>query len=104
MSEENKALTVPYIVWESDRARAERTTKRLIGVIVMLIILFVGSNAFWIYEWTRYDFSNEVSTETVSVESDDGHANYIGNDGEINNGTDNGQENNTENDTDTQEQ
>lgn len=91
MDEDNKTLTVPYIVWESDRARAERTTKRLIAVIVLLIILFVGSNAFWVYEWTRYDFSavTTTTTEDIDVESENnGNANYIGNDGEINNGTD----------------
>ena len=103
MSSEDKTLLVPYIVWESDRARAERTAKRLITVIILLIILFVGSNAFWIYEWTRYDFSSETTTETVSVESDDGHANYIGNDEEINNGTNYGQENESNTNTDTQE-
>ena len=90
MDDDNKTtLTVPYIVWESDRARAERTTKRLIAVIVLLIILFVGSNAFWVYEWTRYDFSSETSTETV-VEQDTengGYNNFIGSDGEIANGT-----------------
>ena len=89
MDDDNKTtLTVPYIVWESDRARAERTTKRLIAVIVLLIALFVGSNAFWVYEWTKYDFSSEVTTEDIDVEStDSGNANYVGNNGDISNGT-----------------
>ena len=89
MDDDNKTtLTVPYIVWESDRARAERTTKRLIAVIVLLIALFVGSNAFWVYEWTKYDFSSEVTTDDIDVEStDSGNANYVGNNGDISNGT-----------------
>ena len=38
MGNENKeeALTIPYIVFESDRARAERIIKRLIGVVAVL--------------------------------------------------------------------
>ncbi len=41
--------TVPYIVHESDMARAERTQKRLWVVILLLIVLLVGSNCAWIY-------------------------------------------------------
>ena len=40
--------TVPYVVHESAMARAERHTKALIWVIVLLIVLLVGTNAGWL--------------------------------------------------------
>lgn len=74
---------IPYIVYESSLAREERQQKRLVVVIVILIILLFITNAVWVYFWNQYDYS-------VDVKSDEGGiANYIGNDGDINNGTNN---------------
>ena len=68
---------VSYIVYEGTMARLERTIRRLIVVILILL----GIIAFGIYEWTRYDYSD------VLVDSEDGgNANYIGANGVINNG------------------
>ena len=51
---------VPYIVYESAMARAERTIKRLTTIAIVAIILMFVSNAAWIFEWTRFDtFSYE---------------------------------------------
>ena len=66
-----------------DMARLERIIKRLWITILVLLILFAGTNALWIYEWNQYDYSSVV------VDSDDGgNANYLkaGMDGVINNG------------------
>ena len=41
--------SVPYVVHESDMARAERHTKALIWVIVLLIVLLVCSNGAWLW-------------------------------------------------------
>lgn len=80
---ENK--TVPYIVYESSQARAERRDRRfIIALIIVTVMLFV-SNIIWVYEWTQYDYSSE---QTVTVDGKDGIANYIGNDGDITNGKD----------------
>ena len=76
---------VPYIVYEGEQARNERTIRRLTIVIVLCLILSFLSNAIWLYEWTQYDYVSE-STETVTVDGKDGTANYIGNDGNITNG------------------
>lgn len=47
-------------------------------VIVVLAILLAGTNIYHIYQWSQF--------ETVVVDSGDGgDANYIGNDGDINN-------------------
>lgn len=71
---------VPYIVHESAMARQERTIRRLVCVIVLLIVLLSASVAFTVWRETQF--------ETVSVEQDNdiGVNNFIGNDGEIYNG------------------
>lgn len=79
-------LQIPYIAWESDKARTERIIKRLIRVIILLVIAFVGSNAYWVYEWTNLDYE-QIETETVDIDNDDNSGiNYIKNGGVITNG------------------
>lgn len=81
---ENNQLMIPYIAHESAMDRLERTNKRMFVGIIILIIAFLLSNAMWLYNWMQYDY---VDTFEVDVESDgDGIANYIGDDGDINNG------------------
>ena len=76
--------SVPYIVHESSMARMERQVKRgWIALIVAVCMLF-ASNAAWLYCWCQYDYSSDE----VIVDAEDGIANYIGNDGDIVNGTD----------------
>ena len=58
--------SVPYVVHESAMARAERTQKSLVWVIVLLIVLLVGSNIAWI----AYENSFDDMTETYTVEQD----------------------------------
>ena len=76
---------VPYIVYESEAARHERTVKRLLTALLITILLMVGTNLAWLYVWNQYDFSSE----TYTVESDEsGNSNVLqaGLNGEINNG------------------
>lgn len=82
--------SIPYFAHEGMIARNERTIKRLIVSLIIAVILIFASNALWLYAWMQYDY---VSTETTSskeveVDAKDGIANYIGNDGDITNGTD----------------
>ena len=76
---------VPYIVYESEAARHERTVKRLITALLISILLIVGSNLAWLYVWNQYDFSSE---EYTIENHEGGNANYLesGYDGVINNG------------------
>lgn len=75
--------SVPYVVHESAMARAERHTKALIWVIVLLIVLLVGSNICWIV----YENSFDDMTETYTVEQDGAETNNsVINGGEIVNG------------------
>ena len=78
---------VPYIVHESAMARAERSAKRLLVVVILLIVMLVATNGAWIWYEAQFDV---VETTGVVQENSDGYNNYIGNDGDINNGeTDN---------------
>ena len=72
---------IPYIVFEGEVARLERTIKRLVIVVVIAIILLFTSNIAWIWFIGQYDF--ETTTTSQSAE---GNANYIGQDGDITNG------------------
>ena len=76
---------VPYIVYESEAARHERTVKRLLIALLITILLMVGTNLAWLWVFNQYDISSEVYT----VESEDnGNSNVLqaGEDGVINNG------------------
>ena len=82
----NAPASVPYVVHESAMARAERHTKALVWVIVLLIVLLVGSNVGWlIYE---NSFEDVNTTEEYQIEQDtkSGNNNSIINGGEIVNG------------------
>lgn len=48
--EENK-MTVPYIVYEGEQARNERTVKRLITALIVAIAVIFASNLAWLYAW-----------------------------------------------------
>ncbi len=77
----NEEKTVPFSVYESEMDSHERTKKRLIAVILVLLILFAGTNGFWIYEWTRFD------TVSYSYQQDGKGTNIIGSENEVNNGS-----------------
>lgn len=80
--EERENTSVPYFVHEGILARMERTIKRLWILCIVLIILFVGTNGAWLW------YENQFIEQTIEItqENEDGYNNYIGNDGDINNG------------------
>lgn len=66
--------------------------KWFIAFIVVLAMFFV-SNLAWLYVWNLPSEETTTSTEVVQ-DGDNGNNNYIGNDGDINNGkTDNKKDN-----------
>ena len=81
---EDKNLSVPYIVYEGEQARHERTMKRMIIALVIAILVTLLSNVAWLVYMSGYDFYD--TSDDIMIESRDGIANYIGNDGEIDNG------------------
>lgn len=74
---------IPYIAFESEMARHERTVKRLLIALALAIVMLFVSNVAWLLFFNQFDISDSVVT--VDSESE-GHANYIGNDGDITNG------------------
>lgn len=80
---DNKIPTISYAAHEGMLARMERTIRRLWILCIILILLLAGTNAAWI--WYENQFVDE--TLTVTQDSPDGINNYIGNDGDITNGT-----------------
>ena len=82
---EDKHKDVPYIVYESESARHERTVKRLLTALLITILLMVGTNLAWLWVFNQYDFTSE----TYTIEGQDSaNANYLesGTEGVINNG------------------
>ena len=93
---------VPYLTVEGIQARNERVIRRLIRIIIILIIGMILNNLMWIYFYNQYDYTDSTTTDTVTVDSNDGgNANYIGNDGEITNGENNSNPNDPNPNTDT---
>lgn len=90
MEQEDKNVSVPYVVHEGAMARLERVVKRLWIIVILLIILLVGTNGAWIWYESQYI----EQTIEVTQENADGYNNYIGNDGDINNGETNNQDSN----------
>lgn len=83
---ENKK--VDFIVYEANEARHERTVKRFIIALIISAILLFAESVFNIWCWYQYDYSSEETITTV--DGKDGNANYIGNNGDINNGENSG--------------
>ena len=83
--EERENVSVPYLVHEGVLARMERTIKRLWVLCIVLIVLFVGTNAGWLY------YESQWEDVIVTQENADGYNNYVGNDGDIYNGKTNDQ-------------
>lgn len=76
-----QAEPVPYIVHESAMARAERANKRLWIALILVIVLLVGSNIWWmIYE---NQFEEVTTTESYEATTDDGGTAIANGSGEV---------------------
>lgn len=75
--ESKNATVVPYFLHESAMARAERTIKRLFIICILLIIVAVGTNAYWIH----YESQFEDIAITQDVDTGDSGGDAIINDG-----------------------
>lgn len=93
MEHENKANSVPYIVYEGEMSRNERLVKRLVIALLVTVVLLFLTNFAWLKAWTEYDYVSEELTTSVDVNAENGVANYIGNDGDIINGENTSNEN-----------
>ena len=95
--ENNENITMSRIAFERMQAKDERNDRWRNIIIIILILLLAATNGAWLYAWNQYDYSSsETHTE---VNADNGTANYIGRDGDINNGKDSGKNTNKNEDT-----
>ena len=79
----NDNIIMSRIAFERMQAKDERNDRWRNIIIVLLIILLVATNAMWLWAWNQYDYIDDYTT----IEADDGsNANFIGGDGDINNG------------------
>lgn len=79
----NNPVNIPYIAYEATMSRFERINRRLWIAVILLIILLVGSNISWLIYESQFERYEET---TITQENTDGYNNYIGNNGDINNG------------------
>lgn len=75
--------TIPYFAHEGIVSRMERANRRLWILCIILVLLLAGTNGAWVY----YESQFVDETLTVTQDTKDGYNNYIGNDGDITNGT-----------------
>lgn len=81
-----KEPTISEATFEFTVEKMAQTAKRLWVVIIVLIAALVTTNVAWII------YESQFETEYYSVDAKNGNANYIGHDGDINNGTSGSQE------------
>lgn len=75
-----KPSFVPYAVYEMEQAKSERTSKRLIAVIVLLILLLVGSNIGWLIYESQFEVVESTTNQEVIQEADNGENHFVGGD------------------------
>lgn len=85
MENNNDNIIMSRIAFERMQSKDERNDRWRNIIIILLIILLVVTNAMWLIAWNQYDYVEDYTT----VDAGSGNANYIGNDGDINNGTNN---------------
>lgn len=97
MENNNDNIIMSRIAFERMQAKDERNDRWRNFIIVLLIVLLVASNVAWIIAWNQYDYV--ADDYSIEVDAGNGTANYIGNNGDINNGEDHDQKNNTQENT-----
>lgn len=75
-SQNTEMTTVPYIVFEVASAQHERSQKRMVIAIILMIVINFITNAAWLYAMNRYDYKS--STETRIYSQDGQGVNIIG--------------------------
>lgn len=98
---ENEQITMSRIAFERMQAKDERNDRWRNIIIIILIVLLAATNGAWLIAWNQYDYSSS-ETQQVDIKADgDSNANYVGGNGEINNGGENNSNNDKNKDTET---
>lgn len=73
--------------WQRNEQRHLRREKRFVAIIVLLVVLFVGSNMAWLIYENSFEVVEETTeTYTIQQEGESGNNNSIINGGEVVNG------------------
>ncbi len=80
---------ISLVMLESAMMHLQKANKRLACITLVALIVMSFMFGFFVYVFTSF----EITTEDVVLDSGNGNANYIGNDGEIINGSDPREEN-----------
>lgn len=75
-----KIEPVPYIVHEAALARLERVIRRLWILLIILLLLFVGTNAGWIYYESQFEIVETTTTDIDQFTRDGGNNFIVGGD------------------------
>ena len=73
---------IPYIAFEAEMARHERTIKRLLIAVVVAVALLFASNIAWLWFFNQFDYA----TDTVTQGTEAGDNSYLKANGAIVNG------------------
>lgn len=65
---------IPYIAFEAEMARHERTIRRLLIALVVSVALIFVSNVAWLWFFNQFDYS----TDTITQGTDAGDNSYLG--------------------------
>ena len=98
MENTNDNIIMSRIAFERMQAKDEKNDRWRNITIIVLIVLLVITNAMWLWAWNQYDYVDEYSEIEMDT-GEGGDNNYIGNNGDINNGTNEGNEKDTNKDT-----
>lgn len=67
--------------------RLDKINMRLTVALILTIILLFASNAIWVYTYIQFDYADETTTETVTLDTGKGgNANYANHGGSVVNG------------------
>lgn len=85
MENNNDNIIMSRIAFERMQSKDERNDRWRNIIIILLIVLLVLTNFIWLIAWNNYDYVSD--DYSVEMEADgNSNANYIGHNGEINNG------------------
>ena len=82
--ENNDNIIMSRIAFERMQSKDERNDRWRNIIIILLILLLVATNIMWLVAWNSYDY---VDDYTAVEADDDSDINYIGHNGDIDNGT-----------------
>ena len=87
---DKKPSSVPYAVLEDFKETAKANSLKWFIFSMTILILFVGSNIFWIWKNNQYQKVQEVVEETYEIEANDNGNAVYNDDGSVVIGEDNG--------------